>query len=161
MKNNIDERTVYESNRIYKRCFYILCCGIFFDLVVKFNLYKFEENTLQTVLAFGIETMLLATVFYVNLFSLAKKGIAFGVSDTELDKFPAKIYVSLSFGIAFTLSVGMWTLRFCTSSWEYGLLSAVLFCTVIYLVTFVLAFLMVYLSFYFSFRVAKKAQNEI
>lgn len=162
MKNALnDERAVYESNRIHKRCFYILCVGIFVDLIIKFNLYKFEEDVLQTVLAFAIEAVLLVAVFYINLFALARKGIAFGASEVELDKFPIKLYASLSALIAFTLAVGMWTLRFCTGSWEYGLFNAVLFCSAIYLVTFVFAFLIIYIGFYFAFAVAKKAQNEI
>lgn len=161
MKNNIqDERVINEGLKAYKVSFYVLCIGIFFDLIIKFNLYSFGESTLETALAFLIEAMLLVTVFYLNIFILASKGIAPFISDVNLDKFPKKRYALISGIVGGVISVGLWTIRFCTGSWEYGLASAILFCTLIYIFTFIIAFAILFVSFYVSFRIAKKKQVE-
>ncbi len=161
MKNNIqDERVTNESLKAYKISFYVLTIGIFFDLIIKFNLYSFGETAKETVLAFLIETALLVTVFYLNIFLLAKKGIAIGANTVNLDRFPKKRYACISVIISLVIALGLWTIRFSTGSWEYGLGNAILFCALIYLFTFALSFAILFTSFYFAFKLTKKSQSD-
>ena len=155
----MDERIVNESNRIYRLCFYILCGGMLLDLLVKFNLYNFSENAAVTVQLFLPETLLLFAVFYMNIFMLAKKGIAFGAEwydPSDGAKCPTKRYALISLAVALVVAIGLWTPRFIFGTWEYGIFSAILFCGAIYLITFVLAFLVMFVSLRIAFRVAKK-----
>lgn len=158
MSNRIqDERVISESNRIYRICFYLLCGGIFLDLIVKFNLmYNFSETTRETVLMFGMEALFLVSVFYINIFMLAKKGIAFGSTDMDIDKFPKKRYALVAGGISLVLAIGLWTIRVCVGHWEYGLLNAIIFVGVLYILTFLIAFVILYFGFWLAFKVAKK-----
>lgn len=157
MRNRVtDERILAEENRIYKICFYVLCGGLFLDLIVKFNLYRFSETAGETWVSFGLETVFLVAVFYINLFLLARRGIAFAAADIETDRFPRRRYACVAGGLALLLSLGMWTVRFSVGSWEYGLPAAILFCGAIYLLTFVLAFLLLYGSFYIAFCIARQ-----
>ena len=161
MKNNIqDERVINESLKAYKISFYVLTIGIFFDLIIKFNLYSFSQTTSETALAFFIETALLVTVFYLNIFLLAKKGIAIGINSVCLDSFPRKRYASISAIISGIIAIGLWTIRFSTGSFEYGLGNAILFCALIYIFTFVISFAVLFTSFYFAFKLAKKSQTN-
>ncbi len=159
MKNKIqDERVVNESLKIYKISFFVLCVGIFFDLIIKFNLYNFNETATETILAFFVESILLVTVFYLNIFMLARKGIAIFINDVNLKKFPKKRYATVSGIISGVISIGLWTIRFCTGSWEYGIVNAIVFCALIYIVTFAISFVILFSSFYLSFWVARKNQ---
>lgn len=161
MKNKIqDERVESESLKIYKICFFILCIGIFLDLIIKFNLYSFSETTKETVLAFLIESLLLIAVFYLNVFLLAKKGIAILVSSVNLEKFPKKKYAIASAIISGAIAIGLWTIRFCTGYWEYGVGFAILFCSLIYIITFTVPFVVLFVSFYLSFKIARKNQEK-
>ena len=157
MKNTVqnDERVIGESNRIYRLCFFILCGGIFLDLIIKFNLYTFWETTAQTLQLFLLETVLLVTVFYMHIFMLARRGIAFGSVCTELGRFPCGRYALLASVPALMISLGIWLPRFALGSWEYGVFNAILFCSAIIILTFLAGFLVLFGSFYAAFRVAK------
>ncbi len=158
MSNRIqDERIISESNRIYRICFYILCGGIYLDLIVKFNLlYSIGDGGLPTLWMLGLETLILLGVFYINIFMLAKRGIAFGATDLDTDRFPKRRYALVAGGIALVFAIGMWTLRICTNTWEYGVWNAILFLGLLYLLTFAFAFAILYFSFWIVFRIAKK-----
>ena len=154
-----DERIISESNRVYRLCFYFLCGGILIDLLTKFNLYTFNENSAVTLQLFLPETLLLCAVFYVNIFALAKKGIPFGAADYEGEQCPNKRYSAISAVISFLIAFGLWTPRFAFGYWEYGIFSAILFCAAIYLITFVIGFTVLFFSFRLAFHLAKHYAN--
>lgn len=157
-----DERIISEYGRLYRICFYILYGGILLDVILKFNFYSFSETTTQTIQLFITEIILLISVFYITLFSLAKKGILFFFENVEPTKFPRKKYILLSVSVSATLALSLWTLRIIMDpTWIYGWLSGLLFLSAIYLITFTLSFIFLYLSFYLSYRVAKKNYAKI
>lgn len=159
-----DERIASESSRIHRLCFYILSGGMLVDLLAKFNLYTFNENAFVTVQLFLPEILLLCAVFYMNLFMLARRGIAFGAEWYDITaetKCPNRRYAAISAIVALVIAVGLWTPRFAFGYWEYGILSAILFCAALYLITFAIGFLVLFFSFRIAFGVAKRyALNE-
>ena len=91
---------------------------------------------------------------------LAKKGIAFGAADYEGKQYPNKRYSAISAVIAFVIALGLWTPRFAIGHWEYGILSAILFCAAIYLITFIIGFTVLFFSFRLAFRLAKRNTDD-
>ena len=156
-----DERIVSESNRIFKNCFYIVCIFLFADIIVKFNLWGFEDKPLEFWVTMGFESLFLVTMFFLSTFMLAKKGITIGAADLDGDSFPKKRYLVISLLGGAIVSAGLWTIRFAAGNWEYGLLNAIIFCGMVYLVTFAIAFAVLFSTFYLGYRVAKKSNEKI
>lgn len=156
----VDERVVNESNRIYKICFYIICIALFLDIIIKFNLWSFADDSTEFLVTIGIESVFLIGIFYVSTFLLARKGITV-LTQTDPSFFPKKQYGIICLIGGIIVSVGLWTIRFATGSWEYGFWKAVLFCGLIYLVTFLITFVALYLTFYFAYKVAKTISEKM
>ena len=155
-----DERVIIESNRIYRLCFCILCSGMLIDLLIKFNMYTFDETASQTLQLFLLESVLLVTVFYFALFALARKGIAFGYSSVELGAFPKKRYSAISASVAAVLTVGLWAPRLIAfDAWSTQMANEIFVIILIILLTFILACSVMLLSFYAAFRVARRTSK--
>lgn len=155
-----DERVVNESNRIYKICFYIICIAFFVDIIIKFNLWGFNETTTKFIIMMGLESVFLIAIFYISTFALAIKGITI-LTVSDYRYFPKKRYFVICLIGGIIVSLGLWTIRFTTGYWEYGLLQAIIFCGAIYLVTFLITFVILYVTFYIAYRVAKKSSERL
>ncbi len=159
-----DERIAAVSAEIYKRCFYVLSALLLLDLLLKFNLFGILYELTDTVMLFlWLEALVLLTVFYIALFSLARRGIAVGTDCMGEGKAPVRKYLALSAVMGGLVSVGMWTLRFCVFDWSVSELRggvAVLLIAMLYLFSFALVFGVSYLSLYLSYRVAHRAMEK-
>lgn len=144
----VDERVIAESNKIYKICYYIICIAFFVDIVIKFNLWGFSESSLSFMIYLGLESIFLVAIFLFSTFLLAKKGITVFATDLNNGSFPKRRYMIVSAIGGIVVSVGLWTIRFATGSWEYGLLNAILFCGCIYIITFLIAFIFFFAILY-------------
>lgn len=172
-----DERVLAESNKVYKTCFIALCIGIFVDTVFKFTAwYYYNPNptvskdgmflsngdVLPFYVIWGIEALLLATVFLLCLFSLAKKGIMLGDNNIERKRFAAGRFALISLIAASTVFILILLSHLITSlpigsgSSEYGAWGVVIMLLVYALIT-VPIFAFFYLMFYVAFKVTKSS----
>lgn len=157
-----DERVVNESNQIYKICFYILCGFIFIDIIIKFNLYTFNESPSYMWYLFGVETLFLLITFYFNLIANACKGILVGASDLEINRFPLKRYTIISLVLSLIIAIGMFVIRYIVSNikslvgdgGEYW----IAFFT---LIAFIISFSILLISFYICYRVVTAKNKRI
>lgn len=159
-----DERIAAISAEIYKRCFYVLSGLFLLDLLLKFNLFGILYELTDTVMLFlWGEAFVLAIVFYTALFSLARRGIAVGMGQSNGGRAPVKRYLAISAILGGAVSVSMWTLRFCVFDWSISEIrgfTAFLFIATLYLISFIFVFFITYLSLYAAFRVAHRAMSR-
>ena len=124
-----------DNNKIYKRCYLIVCAVILVDLIVKFNLmewrdaegsssifyaiydlhtrpivflqdfFKCDPQYIQTWIFFWVSALLLAFLFLFNLFSHASKGVLLGAPKFEGGKFPIGRYLLLTSVTSLVLSI--------------------------------------------------------
>lgn len=164
MKNNkiVDERVIFESNKIYKYCFYILCGGILIDLMLKINLWIFgsSDYNLPFFVVIGLEAIFVIVAFLSNVFLLAKKGILFGIGDLGNESFPKKKYALLSTYLSLGIAIASFCLRFFFYESEYGFFWSFLFIFILGLILMLLSFIVFYLIFYLAFRVARKTRDK-
>lgn len=180
-----DERVLFESNKIYRLCFYVLCAGIFLDLMIKFNLWNFGGiqpiydkitgelissgkgvNDFPLFIAMGLEALFLFGTFLANIFMLAKKGISFGISDLDIDRFPKKRYSLISLYISSAIAIAAYIIRVIIYivdgvSSSPNLFAEFIILFLLVLVAFIFTFLIIYLTFYIAFRFAKKNRERM
>lgn len=157
-----DERVVKESNQIYKICFYVLWTFIFIDVLIKFNLYTFDESPSYMWYLFGVEALFLVVIFYFYIIANASKGILIGASNLEINKFPLKRYLLISVILSLILSIGLFVIRYIVSNIK-GLVGDggeywIGFFT---LLTFVLAFITLFSSFYLCYSIVTKVNKKM
>lgn len=151
-KNVCDERVYYESNKVFRISFWILCAGIFADLCWKFNVYTFDSAKYMAGMITEGAILVVAALF--NLFAAAAKGIPpYG---NEVEKFSKARYALIAACVAVATTCGMWLPRFCIFGWEYNVLTGILFVGAILLVTAAAIFGLVFLLLYLAFRLARK-----
>jgi hypothetical protein len=177
----IDERITSESNKIYKLCYYILCIGVFLDLMIKINLWDFsssitiydkfgglisnENKYMYFFINICFEAFFLLVSIFTNIILLVKKGISFGINDYDSDTFPKKYYAKISLIISAIITISSFVVRIViytingADSSPYILLEYIIV-VVLIIVAFILLFLFFFMIFYLTFRAAKKIRNN-
>lgn len=154
------ERIVAEVNRVFRILFYLLCAGVFLDLVCKWNTFRFQLSFWEVMRGFGFETLLLFLVFFAHVFLLAARGIYFCAPMSDVTSFARRRTIAVAATLSAALTLGLWGVRFATNFWEYGILSGILFILAVCLVTFALAFLLFFGTFYIAWCISKKQTND-
>lgn len=160
-----DERVIAESNRIYKKSFFLFCAVILADLILKSNMSRFVmKGRGYWWLLFGLEAAFLAAMFYFDLFAHARKGILVGATDLPNERFPKKRFCLIGSVISLTVSVGLWGTRFAVYAimglnGDIPLGAAVILMLILCAVTFALLFAVLYISFFAAYLIASK-QNK-
>lgn len=161
-----DERVIAESNRIYKKCYFLFSAVILADLILKFNISRFiTKQHGYWWLLFGLEAAFLAATFYFVLFAHARKGILVGVTDLPNERFPRKRFCLIGSVISAAVSVGLWGTRIAVYAimglnGDMSIGTAVILILILCAVTFALLFAVVYISFFVAYKVAEK-QNKV
>ncbi|MFA6661471.1 MAG: hypothetical protein WCS56_00390 [Bacilli bacterium] len=163
MKKIKTKRSVSETNKIYetyKICYYLFSILIFIDIVIKFNFYDYLNvfpTSPQRWVEFWIESIIFVIIFFINIITLARKGITIGTKGLPKDVFQKHRYASISAIIGLIISVSLWILIVLASIGDDW--SNFFKCFILMLSTFIVVFSVLYLTFFIAYKIAINYNN--
>ena len=156
-----DERIQAETNKVFKRCFFMFALLILTDVIIKMSMWELSDGfDLSFLLTVGVEMIILLSVFLFATIQLIRKGISLGASDLMDNNFPKKRYIKISLIIGFIFGLStIFRMVYFGRSPNY-LIFDILFGIGFYLVVWILTACIFYIYFYVVFKLAKRKQVQ-